>query len=153
MKLRYFLSAAVLFALALAVSRGAHAQVPTSGACPANAILGTWNFNSNGHQGAMNVLTLNAAGQITGNVTFPGNVVQQIRGFWSASQCKVFFYRAIGGTPTSTPPENIQIYSGYMYPYSSSNIYGPRRIAGYFEAFWGTGGRADRHLFAWDASR
>jgi hypothetical protein len=107
-------------------------------------VSGGWAVSSNGYYGTM-VLTVDAAGNVTG--TFLGNPV---KGFWNYVDGKLTFYRAIGGTTVSTPPEQLQVYTGYSFGcVECSN--GTWYIEGYFEAFAGTGATASKNVFGWSA--
>ena len=110
--------------------------------------LGVWSLNGNGYPGTLNITLVDGAGNVYG--TMYG---QPIKGFWSEAAQELVIYRAIGGTTSSTPPEAIQIYTGYKFPGSVSNPNGSQRLAGYFEAFAGTGATAPRHRFGWYASK
>src|SRR5690349_12990163 len=107
---------------ALAMTLTAHAE------CPG----GTWGVNANGLTGLLQLSCNN--GIITG--TLYGD---QISGFWNDSAKRLMFYRAINGNTSYTPPEQIQVYTAYMYPADASNPTSLPRLAGYFEAFSGTG--------------
>ena len=118
---------------------------------------GTWTINANGFKGA---LSLTPAGQ--GNLS--GKVFgEQLRGFWDEGAQKITFIR--GNNPAN--PNGVQIYTGYFFgsdsplfpttppspqeePPASPEI---RVLAGYFEAFVGTEGTAQRNLFGWMAKQ
>ena len=123
-------------AIALTLTTVAVAAPPT----------GTWAVNANGFAGTM-VLSVDAAGNVTGSLL--GNPV---KGLWSESAQRLVLYRAINGTTSSTPPELIQIYTAYMFPASAGNPTGPKRLAGEFQAFAGTGATGPRNVFGWYAS-
>jgi hypothetical protein len=114
----------------------------TLAAAPSPA--GTWQVSANGFTGTM-ALQVNAAGQVNG--FFLGDPID---GFWDSNSGKIQFFRAIGGNIASTPPQSIQVYVGYLLD-SPSPISQP--LAGYFEAFSGTGGSAPRSVFGWFATR
>jgi hypothetical protein len=110
--------------------------------------VGTWSANSNGYGPGAMVLSVDAAGNVTG--TFHGNPV---KGFWSESASRLVFYRAIGGNTASSPPDLIQIYTGHMFPCSVSAPAGAQCIEGTFQAFQGTGATAPRNVFGWYATK
>jgi hypothetical protein len=101
-------------------------------ACPTGTTV--WSVNANGFTGTMTLS--NNSGILTG--TFLGS---PIKGFCSDSAGRLMFYRAINGTTSSTPPEQIQVYTADTFPASVFNPLGPQRLAGSFEAFSGTGAR------------
>jgi hypothetical protein len=115
---------------ALCCSIAAHAEPPT----------GLWTVNANGYGGALLI-----GGVSNGNFSglFLGN---PIKGFWSESSQKLVFWRAIGANP-----DNIQIYTAYKFLANSGQPNGSHRLAGYFEAFAGTGASAIRSVFGWYA--
>jgi hypothetical protein len=107
---------------------------------------GSWNVHANGFIGTM-VLNVDNVGVVTG--TLFGNPV---KGLWTESSRRLVIYRAIGGNTTATPPDNIQIYTGYMFPSSESNPSGPQRLAGDFQVLAGTGAPV-RNVFGWYATK
>ena len=147
------LKAIPIFAFALSmVATTLRAQAPSSGPCPANVVVGAWQLNANGSWAKMNI-NVDALGNLQGTLTFPNGVIDHIRGFWTASSCRVMFYRTILGSPTSVNPNNLQIFTGHVFPYVSTNPNGTRTMAGTFEAFQGTGGTSGRNVFGWFAYR
>src|SRR5689334_8521690 len=86
--------------IALMMTAAAHAQ----------SLVGTWTANNNGSTGTIVVSTQDGSGNITG--TAFGN---PMKGFYSAVTNKMMFYRAIGGNLATTPPDQIQIYTGYTF--------------------------------------
>jgi len=116
-------------------------------AAPFVCVGGTgWYVSANGYTGTMD-LGVDSAGNVTG--TFLRNPV---KGFWNDAAGKLTFYRAIGGTLASTPPEQIQIYTGYSFGCSLGCPSGTWYLEGYFESFAGTGATATKNLFGWSAS-
>ena len=106
---------------------------------------GVWSVDANGFTGTMSIL-VDAAGNVSG--TF---LSSPIRGFWTESSQRLMFYRVIGGSVLSTPPQNIQIYTAYQFPALTTQPNGSKRLTGYFEAFGGTGATATRNVFGWYA--
>lgn len=123
--------------LGMAITMAAAAAPPT----------GVWSINANGHVGTM-VLNVDIVGNVNGTL-----LGSQVKGLWTESARRLVLYRAINGTTFSTPPDLIQIYTGYMFPAAASNPTGPQRLAGEFQAFVGTGGSASRNVFGWFASK
>ena len=122
-----------VFAVSLA-SQALHAAPP----------VGAWSANCNGFTGPLSITSVDAAGNAVG--TMFGN---PIKGLWNESAQELMFYRAIGGTFASTPPELIQVYTLYQFPGASGTL----RLAGFFEAFAGTGATAVRHRFGCYAAK
>jgi hypothetical protein len=121
----------VSFVAALALTISAHA---------ASSPTGTWSVSSNGTAGIMAILVNN--GHVTGY--FLGD---QIEGFWDSSTGRLLFYRAGGGTTSSTPPASIQIYTGYLIEISPAS--NQLVLTGHFEAFSAGGGTETRNVFGW----
>jgi hypothetical protein len=141
--------------IALGLSGVVQAQAPSGGPCPANLPLGTWTANANGFQGTLWIGAIDAAGNITvGTITLAGGGVDHIRGFWTASACKITFMRVDGASFNPANALTIQAFTGYVYPALTTNPYGLKKMAGYLEAFSPvSGGGAARHVFGWDAYR
>ena len=125
-------------AAALVISVSAQAQ---------NSPAGTWAYTNNGHVGNL-ALTVDSAGNVTGTMTDTGVTGNPVKGFWDSSSLKLTFYRAINGTTSETPPDFIEIFTGYMFP---CNVSAPAAqcLAGTFEAFAGTGATAQKTVFGW----
>jgi cobyric acid synthase len=106
---------------------------------------GRWRINANGFEGDLNISSVDAQGRLTGNVF--GN---SIHGFWDDTEQKITFLREINRNDPST----YQVYTGYRFqnprqPQAGQNV--TFTLAGDFEAFFGSGGRVQRHLFGWFA--
>jgi hypothetical protein len=108
---------------------------------------GNWFVDANGFTGqlAINVAT---NGVVTGKFNN-----DPIGGFWSESCQRLMFYRVTAGFTSSTPPQFIQVFTGYQFPANASQPTGSQRLAGSFEAFSGTGGTATRNVFGWYATK
>jgi hypothetical protein len=104
---------------------------------------GTWSFNANGATGVLSI-TLFGDGVVAGTM---GGLA--IKGFWNEGAQRLTFYRAVGGSVTTTPPDKIQIYTGYLFATSATT----KRLTGEFVAFTGTGATATRHVFPWTATK
>ena len=74
-----------------------------------------------------------------------------VKGFWNPSTKRLVFYRAVSGTTASTPAEEIQIFSGYMFPENASYPNGLQLLAGEFQFFAGTGGTSPVNILGWYA--
>ncbi len=114
--------------------------------------VGNWSFNSNGFQYTLNINVNAATGAVTGTIfNINGTANGVVKGFWNEGAQKLIFYRPIGGNTVSTPPDAIQIYTGYLFPVSASVPNGSKRLAGHFEFFSATNGDALRHIAGWYA--
>jgi hypothetical protein len=96
---------------------------------------GQWNINANGFEGTLNISSVDAEGQLTGTVF--GDAIQ---GFWDDTEQKVVFLRE-GNNLSQT-----QVFTGFRFGPEDTHT-----VAGYFAAFSGTGGFAERNLFGWFA--
>lgn len=92
-------------------------------------------INANGSIGTLSIASVDAAGNVTGNVF--GNGIQ---GFWDGHQRKLTFIRFEDMTDAS----HLQIYTGYFTPGLMPSF------AGSFEAF--SGASAQRNVFGWYAT-
>ncbi len=106
---------------------------------------GTWNINANSFTGNLIVTSVSANGVLEGTVF--GN---QIEGFWDDRSQKITFLRV----PPSGTPNAIQVYTGFLFqnprnPGGGDNV--TFTLTGFFEAFAGTGGNAERTLYGWFA--
>lgn len=99
---------------------------------------GVWNINGNGFTGNLNITAIDAEGNITGDVF--GNAIQ---GFWDRTSQRIMFIR----TPDADSSYN-QVYTGYLFYTPTTGKY---TLAGYFEAFTGTGATSSRNVFGWYA--
>jgi hypothetical protein len=106
----------------------------------------TWKLNSNGHECYLFIDVCRSDNSIEGRITY-GLYTSFITGFWSqvwdsnpAGARKLTFIRSADANPA-----NWQIYTGYM-------LDGEEHImAGTFETFAGSGGKARRSVFGWTA--
>ena len=153
MNANIFAITALFLGLMLMAGTG-YAQAPASGPCPAALPVGSWTLSANGHQGTLNVTAMNVAtGEITGGfLSLTGGVVDHIRGFWTASACRITFIRFTGNNVALQNATVMQTYTGYAYPASSGNPFGQKRLAGEFQTFSpNAGGSSARNVFGWDA--
>jgi hypothetical protein len=139
-------------AMSLGVPGNAQAQAPSFGPCPTFLPNGFWNVNANGFQGSL-FIDVDAGGNVTGSINLSGDGVDTIRGFWTASACKITFLRVDGNTFNPANALNTQAYTGYLYPLLSSSPNGAKFMAGHFQATSLNGGAAARHIYGWHASR
>lgn len=120
----------ITFATLFLINTAASAALP----------IGTWNINGNGSEGNLIIAidSVDAAGNVLGRIF--GDTFQ---GFWDETSQKIMFMRMSRDNSSF-----IQIYTGYLF-------YTPRTakytLAGYFEAFEGTGGTSSRNVFGWYA--
>jgi hypothetical protein len=85
-------------------------------------------------------LTIAATGNLTG--TYFGDPIQ---GFYDNVSNEMIFIRQVKG---SADPGQTQVYTGYYWPDASSNV---DNLAGFFEAFAGSGASVPRHRYGWEA--
>jgi hypothetical protein len=105
---------------------------------------GSWTLNGNGFTGDLTITAVNADGSLNG--TMYGG--QPIIGFWDETAQKITFMKIVPSPPGQTPdPSTYQFYTGYLY--SNGNTH---TLAGFFEAFAGSGGTASRTVFGWFAT-
>ena len=105
-----------------------------------------WKINANGSEGELYITAIDAQGNLSGTV-FGNN---KILGFWDDFSQRITFMRI-------APPLNlltIQIFTGYLFqnpiaPTAGQNV--KFTLTGLFEAFKGTGRKAQRVLCGWFA--
>jgi len=108
--------------------------------------IGKWKINANGSEGELYITAIDAQGNLSGTV-FGNN---KILGFWDDFSQRITFMRI-------APPLNlltIQIFTGYLFqnpiaPTAGQNV--KFTLTGLFEAFKGTGRKAQRVLCGWFA--
>ncbi len=112
---------------------------------------GDWSINANGFTGTLHITSVDASGNVAGNVHFAGEAVNDFGGvaFWDDTSKKLTFIRKINPADAST----FQIYTGYFFPRNHTLPSGATDLAGSFEAFRGTGATATRVLYGWHAHR
>jgi hypothetical protein len=111
---------------------------------------GTWQIDANGFRGTLNIAnnSVDSQGNLNANVVIDAPRVDQITGFWDDSSQKITFIRIIDATNPSTN----QIYTGYLFDNRRDRPTDVTfTLTGYFEAFQGTGGVAQRVLYGWFA--
>jgi hypothetical protein len=107
---------------------------------------GKWKINANGSEGELYIKAIDTEGNLSGTVF--GN--DQILGFWDDFSQRITFMRIV-------PPLNlltIQIFTGYLFqnpiaPTAGQNV--KLTLTGFFDAFKGTGRKAQRVLCGWFA--
>jgi hypothetical protein len=122
-----------------AVPEGAGAQAPPT------LRTGSWNINGNGYEDVLRIDGVSAQGKVSGTA-----YGQPIDGYWDEDARKLTFIRIID--PTN--PSKQQIFTGFWFqnpvnPGAGQNV--THTLAGFFEAFSGTGGSAQRTLYGWFA--
>ena len=102
---------------------------------------GQWAINGNSFEGQLNITSIDANGNLQGTV-----YGQQISGFWDGTSQKITFMRLTNPSDPST----FQIYTGFLFRNQNGGdmLY---TLTGFFEAFQGTGGVAQRVLYGWFA--
>ena len=108
--------------------------------------IGKWKINANGSEGELDITAIDAEGNLSGTI-FGSN---QILGFWDDFSQRITFMRIV-------PPLNlltIQIFTGYLFqnpiaPTAGQNV--KLTLTGFFDAFKGTGRKAQRVLCGWFA--
>ncbi len=110
----------------------------------------TWVINANGFEGELAIKSVDAAGNVSGDLF--GDPVQ---GFWDGFEQRLSIVR-FGSLADATI---LQIYTGYLYsqPHVTGPLFGGQfslpALAGSFEAFTGTGATARRNVFGWNAEQ
>jgi hypothetical protein len=102
---------------------------------------GSWEINANSFLGTLEITSVTPAGDCTATVF--GN---QTVCLWDEAAQRITFIRV---TDISNP-STMQIYTGYLF----RNAEGPDSLytlAGFFEAFPGSGGTVARSVFGWFA--
>lgn len=100
---------------------------------------GNWSLNANGSLGTLVIASVDATGNVSGSAF--GNPIE---GFYDSDANELFFLRIL----STTNPSANQIYTGYLFQNAALFT-----LAGYFEAFAGSGGTTQRHRFGWFARR
>jgi len=103
---------------------------------------GAWTLNANGFVGDLTVVSVDANGNLNATV-FGG---QQTIGFWDDVSQRISFIRV----SNPNDPSTIQVYTGYLFQNRSGNN-ATYTLAGFFEAFAGTGANAQRVVYGWYA--
>src|SRR5438105_146312 len=103
----------------------------------ARAQTGEWTIDANGFLGQLNIVSIDGAGNLSGTV-----YGDPIVGFWDDDAKKITFIRVIN----PLDPLSFQIYTGFFFvdPLFWAGNQGDisYTLAGYFEAFSGTGATA-----------
>ena len=107
--------------------------------------IAIWNINANGHEGQLNIASVDPQGNLSGTVF--GNPIQ---GFWDEDAQKITFMRIIN----ASDPSLTQIYTGFRFqnpitPGAGEDV--TQTLTGFFEAFSGSGATAQSNLFGWFA--
>lgn len=111
--------------------------------------LGTWDIDGNGFRGTLTINGVDGAGNLNASVVFESSGAQQAIGFWDEPSQKITFVRVIN----QDDPSANQIYTGFRFDNERDHLTDrTHTLAGYFEAFQGTGAVASRVLYGWVAT-
>jgi hypothetical protein len=102
-----------------------------------------WRINANGSMGDLFVTSVSADGKVSGTV-----FGDQIDGFWDEDAQRITFIRV---PPQGSGVSAVQVYTGFKFENTSGSDT-THTLCGFFEAFAGAGGSAQRNLFGWFAS-
>jgi len=108
---------------------------------------GTWDIIANGFQGRLSIASIDAQGNLSGTWV-EGAQTSQIQGYWNEDGKRITFVRTIGN------PSTFQVFTGYLFdPGATFCQSGDIRqmLAGSFEFFNSTGGKASRNISGWTA--
>ena len=112
---------------------------------------GLWKIKANGFKGDLNIQSVDTQGKLTATLLFDNqnqSAERHIIGFWDERSQKITFLRLIN----LIIPDTYQVFTGYQFCIPTDcNSTGTNVItlAGYFEAFSGTGGTATRSVYGW----
>ena len=111
--------------------------------------LGNWDIDGNGFPAARLLSTeWMERGNLDASVVFESSEVQRVIGFWDEASQKITFVRVIN----QDDPSANQVYTGFRYDNERDHLTDrTHTLAGYFEAFQGTGAVASRVLYGWVA--
>jgi len=112
--------------------------------------IGSWEVVANGAALQLNILSVDAQGNVAGNLVRSDGGTDQITGFWSESGKRITFVRTINN------PTVVQVFTGYLLNKGADFCTGGEfryMLAGSFEAFASTGATRDRTVFGWAARR
>ncbi len=111
-------------------------------------LTGGWLIHANGFNGLLNINSVDTPGDISGNMIIQNEPSNDINGFWDGGSQRITFMRII----KPDDPSTIQVYTGYLFVEASFGKGGiANTMAGYFEAFQGTGAVAQRTIYGWYA--
>jgi hypothetical protein len=113
-----------------------HAQSPGAG---------TWSFDGNGYLTTL-TLHVDSANNVAGTI-YNGD---SVTGFFTPSSHRIVFYRNLYNKNVLN---QIQVYTGYIFPNDVHNPSGAAAMAGTFQVFSGTGGTAVSNEYGWSAYR
>jgi hypothetical protein len=110
--------------------------------------VGKWHLVTNGHIGTLEIAGVSNTGEITGIVTVASLPPAKLdhSAFWNETTQEIKFI--VNSHPDK--PETSQFYVGYLFPLSQQQS--KWTLTGYFAAFEGSGGSANRSAFGWFAS-
>jgi hypothetical protein len=110
---------------------------------------GDWAIDANGFRGTMTISDVDAQGNLSASLVIDPPRVDQMIGFWDDVGKKITFIRVLNA---SEPSQN-QIYTGFYFNNERDQPTDvTHTLTGFFEAFQGTGGVAQRVLYGWFAT-
>jgi hypothetical protein len=119
-----------------------------SSVCTAATLrTGTWDVIANGFQGRLNIALIDAQGNLSGTWV-EGTQTSQIQGYWDEDAKRITFVRTLGN------PSTFQVFTGYLFDPGATFCQGGeirQMLAGPFEFFNSTGGKAARNVGGWTA--
>jgi hypothetical protein len=96
---------------------------------------GVWSVNANGHEGQLHIAEPDEQGIVGGRIF--GDV---FHGFWTETSQRLMFIRNPAGRDSS----HKQVYTAFLFDTRRTDKF---TLAGYFEAFEGTGATSARNVF------
>ncbi|MFY9561420.1 MAG: hypothetical protein WAQ52_14400 [Terriglobales bacterium] len=108
---------------------------------------GNWDIIANGFQGRLNITSVDAQGNLSGTWV-EGTQTSQIQGYWDEDGKRITFVRTLGN------PSTFQVFTGYLFDPGATFCQGGefrQMMAGSFEFFSSTGGKAARNVGGWAA--
>lgn len=110
---------------------------------------GDWAIDANGFRGTMTIRGVDAAGNLDASLVIDAPRADQMIGFWADVAKKITFIRVLN----PQDPSANQIYTGFYFNNERDRPTDvTHTLSGFFEAFQGTGGIAERVLYGWVAN-
>lgn len=143
--MRKFITTGIIMLALLSLMTAGPAQTAKAAGLGIRLMGGIWRINANGFEGALNIASVDAQGNLQGTI-----FGQQILGFWDEIPQKITFMRVA----TPGQPATYQVYIGYLIVNTISPTRHKYALTGYFETFNGAaGGTATRSVFGWFAQQ